>query len=152
MNINGLDEKDNQIVNFLLKDARLTYSDIGSQIGLTRVAVKNRVKALESKGIIRGYHAEIDPLVAPEMMVFVIFVETTPEAYEPVTEKLKAERCVVTLCQTSDDSCLHGICTVENIQQMRAFARRMRTENQGLLRFAAYSVLDIVKGSVLPNG
>ena len=46
MNINGLDEKDNQIVNLLIKNARLTYSEIGEQIGLTRVAVKNRVKVL----------------------------------------------------------------------------------------------------------
>lgn len=152
MNINGLDEKDNQIVNLLIKYARLTYSDIGEQIGLTRVAVKNRVKTLESKGIIRGYHAEIDPLVAPKMMVFVIFVETTPEAYETVSERLKAEKCVATLCQTSGDSCLHGICVVEDIQEMRAFARQMRNELKGLLRFAAYAVLDIMKGSVLPNG
>lgn len=152
MYINGLDEKDNQIVSLLIKDARLSYSEIGGQVGLSRVAVKNRVKALESKGILRGYHAEVDPLVTPQMMTFVIYVETSPGTYEEITEKLKAEKCVVTLCQTSGDSCLHGICTAESIQEMRAFARRMRSENEGLRHFAAYSVLDIVKGSVFPNG
>ena len=32
MQINGIDEKDNEIVNILLKDGRLSYSDIGEQI------------------------------------------------------------------------------------------------------------------------
>lgn len=152
MNINGIDEKDNLIVNLLIKDARMTYSDIGAQVGLTRVAVKNRVKALEAKGILRGYHAEIDPLVAPQMMTYIVFAETEPGIYEAFTEKMKVEPCVVTLCQTDGACALHAVCVVESIQQMRGFARRMRTENPGLLRFGAYSVLDVVKGSILPNG
>lgn len=152
MQLNGIDEKDNQIIALLIKDARSTYSDIGKQVGLTRVAVKNRVKVLEERGIIRGYHAEIDPLVAPEMMAFVIYLETRPEAYETIAEGLKAKKCVVTLCQTSGDSCLHGICVVENVQAMRAFTRQVRNEYTGLRHFAAYAVLDVMKGSLLSDG
>lgn len=61
MNIKGIDEKDNQIVTLLRKDARMSWSDIGDAVGLSRVAVATRVKALEAKGIIRGYTALIDP-------------------------------------------------------------------------------------------
>ena len=50
--LKNLDEKDNQIIALLLENARLTYSEIGEQIGLSRVAVKNRVKLLEEQGII----------------------------------------------------------------------------------------------------
>ena len=57
MKINGLDEKDNLIVSLLMKNARMSFTDIGEEVGLTRVAVKNRVKALEEKGVIKGYHA-----------------------------------------------------------------------------------------------
>ena len=32
MHINGIDEKDNEIINLLLKDARMSYSDIGEKI------------------------------------------------------------------------------------------------------------------------
>ena len=39
-----------------MKDnARLNYSDIGTMVGLSRVAVKNRMDAMEKKGIIGGY-------------------------------------------------------------------------------------------------
>jgi hypothetical protein len=55
------------------------------------------------------------------------------------------------LCQTSGNCCLHAVCVAESIQEMRAFAKRVRTENSGLLQFAAYAVLDILKGDLLPN-
>lgn len=50
MHINGIDEKDNEIINLLLKDARMSYSDIGEKVGLSRTAVKNRVAVLEKNG------------------------------------------------------------------------------------------------------
>ena len=44
-----------------IKDnARLSYSDIGAMVGLSRVAVKNRMDAMEKKGIIRGYQTVIN--------------------------------------------------------------------------------------------
>lgn len=151
MKLNGLDEKDNQIVNLLLENARMSYSDIGGKVGLTRVAVKNRVRALEEKGVIKGYHAAIDPLVVPEMQTYITFVQTEPGAYDAISEKLRQEKAVVMLCQTSGDCCLHAVCVAETIQEMRAFAKRMRMENPGLLKFAAYTVFDILKGDLLPN-
>ena len=84
--LKNLDEKDNQIIALLLENARLTYSEIGEQIGLSRVAVKNRVKLLEEQGIINGYHAQIDPLVVPGMFIYMVFMETEPGAYSEIAE------------------------------------------------------------------
>lgn len=64
MNINGIDDTDRAIIKLLVENARLSYSEIGEKVGLSRVAVKNRIKAIEKEGIIKGYHAEIDPLCA----------------------------------------------------------------------------------------
>ena len=44
--LDGLDETDQKIVKLLIRNARMSYSDIGKQIGLSRVAVKLRVQAL----------------------------------------------------------------------------------------------------------
>lgn len=151
MKLNGLDEKDNQLVNLLIENARISYSELGEAVGLTRVAAKNRVKALEEKGVIKGYHAAIDPLVIPQMQTYIAFIQTEPGAYDAIAEKLRAEKPVVILCQTSGDCCLHAVCVAESIDEMRAFARRCRVENSGLIRFAAYAVLDIMKGDLLPN-
>ena len=55
MKINGIDEKDNQIINLLLEDSRMSYSDIGDRIGMSRTAVKKRISELEKSGLIKGY-------------------------------------------------------------------------------------------------
>ena len=61
MFLDGLDELDQKIVQLLIKNARMSYSDIGQKIGISRVAVKMRVQALEKKGIIEEYTTIINP-------------------------------------------------------------------------------------------
>ena len=51
MFLEGLDELDQKILERLIKNARMSYSQIGQEIGISRVAVKMRVQALEKRGI-----------------------------------------------------------------------------------------------------
>ena len=61
MFLDGLDELDQKIVSLLIQNARMSYSEIGQQVGISRVAVKMRVQALEQKGIIEEYTTIINP-------------------------------------------------------------------------------------------
>ena len=61
MFFDGLDELDQKILELLIQNARISYSDIGEKIGLSRVAVRTRVQALEQKGIIEEYTTIINP-------------------------------------------------------------------------------------------
>ena len=72
MQIRGIDETDNRIINLLLEDGRMSYSDIAEKVGLSRTAVKARIAALERNGIIKGYKAIIDPQAAPEIPFHVL--------------------------------------------------------------------------------
>ncbi len=49
MNYEGLDTYDNAILKLIKNDARMSYSDIGQQVGLSRPAVKNRMLAMQKK-------------------------------------------------------------------------------------------------------
>ena len=60
MNVESLDVLDNKILEVIKDNARLNYSDIGTMVGLSRVAVKNRMDAMEKKGIIGGYQTVIN--------------------------------------------------------------------------------------------
>ena len=55
MFLDGLDELDQKIVKLLIQNARMSYSDIGEKVGISRVAVRSRVQALEQSGIIEEY-------------------------------------------------------------------------------------------------
>ena len=56
-----LDATDLSIVRLLRENARRSFQEIGSRVGLSAPAVKRRVDRLEQAGVIRGYGAVVDP-------------------------------------------------------------------------------------------
>lgn len=56
-----MDDVDRRIIGALRTNGRVTYADLGRQIGLSASAVHERVGKLESTGVITGYHAAVDP-------------------------------------------------------------------------------------------
>lgn len=56
-----LDSVGRQILQLLQDHARLSFSEIGRQVGLTAPAVAERVRRMEETGIITGFHAAVNP-------------------------------------------------------------------------------------------
>src|SRR5690349_19928364 len=57
----SVDDISRQILQALQEDARISFSELGRQVGLSAPAVAERVRRLEEAGIITGYRAEVDP-------------------------------------------------------------------------------------------
>jgi len=55
-----MDDIDRKIVRLLVQQGRLSHEQIGQAVNLARPTVHERVKRLESQGVIRGYHAQVD--------------------------------------------------------------------------------------------
>ncbi|MBI5841076.1 MAG: Lrp/AsnC family transcriptional regulator [Chloroflexi bacterium] len=55
-----MDEIDKKIVSLLAQQGRLSHEQLEQAVNLSRPAVHERVKRLETQGVIRGYHADID--------------------------------------------------------------------------------------------
>lgn len=55
-----LDSIDKNILLELSKDARMPFAELGRRVGLSPSATNERVRQLESLGIIQGYRASID--------------------------------------------------------------------------------------------
>jgi Lrp/AsnC family transcriptional regulator, leucine-responsive regulatory protein len=56
-----IDSYDTRILDELQRDARISMSELGRRVHLSQPAVAERVKKLEISGVIRGYHAAVDP-------------------------------------------------------------------------------------------
>jgi Lrp/AsnC family leucine-responsive transcriptional regulator len=56
-----LDATDARILEILQADARTTLAEIGRRIHMSQPAVAERVKRMETAGVITGYHASVDP-------------------------------------------------------------------------------------------
>jgi len=57
---NGLDNYDKKILKVLQNDGRVSYTDLGKQVGLTTTPCIERVKKLERHGYIQGYSAKLN--------------------------------------------------------------------------------------------
>ena len=89
MFLDGLDELDQKIIRLLIQNARMSYSEIGQQVGISRVAVKMRVQALEKKGIIEEYTTIINPQKISGAVSCYFEIETKPNALTETAEILE---------------------------------------------------------------
>lgn len=151
MYLNSLDKIDNAILNLLLDDARMSYSDIGDKVGLSRVAVKNRIASMERAGIIKGYKVIIDPHSAPETMTFIVNIETKPEDFEECKRAFVEAEETVTIVHTTGNCHLVAICLSPDVKTMRDFVNKIYRNVPGITYINAHSVLDVVKGSIIPE-
>lgn len=59
-----LDRIDWRILTELQQDGRLSYNELSRRVRLSPPAVADRVRRLEERGVITGYHAHVDPAAA----------------------------------------------------------------------------------------
>src|SRR3954470_14620936 len=71
-----LDEIDRILVRELVADGRATLAHLATTTGLSVSAVQSRVRRLESRGVVTGYRARINPEAVGNMLS--AFVSITP--------------------------------------------------------------------------
>jgi Lrp/AsnC family leucine-responsive transcriptional regulator len=71
-----LDDIDRTLVRELVADGRATLAHLAVSAGLSVSAVQSRVRRLETRGVVVGYRAKIDPEAVGNMLS--AFVSITP--------------------------------------------------------------------------
>jgi DNA-binding Lrp family transcriptional regulator len=56
-----LDDIDRHIVRELARDARIANNALADRVGIAPSTCLGRVRSLRERGVIRGYHADVDP-------------------------------------------------------------------------------------------
>ena len=88
-----LDETDARILKHLQEDARISFRELGKTIGVSTPTVSSRVKALEERGVIRGYSALIDTEAIRET-TSIVSVECQPKLLEKLAKSLSEKENV----------------------------------------------------------
>lgn len=86
-----------KILAALQENARIPLSRIGEKVGLSAPAVAERVKKLEEAGVIKGYHARIDPAAMGLPMSAFIHL-TTDSRHYPAVKTLAADMPQISSC------------------------------------------------------
>ena len=121
MYLNGLDELDQKIIQLLVKNARVSYSDIGEKIGISRVAVKARIQALENKGIIEEYATIINPQKINGAVSCYFEIETKPDSFKEVTDILNKNNIVTQIYRVTGRDKLHVHAVASSNEEMERF-------------------------------
>lgn len=145
MYLNGLDELDRGIVQLLIENARISYSDIGEKIGISRVAVKARIQALEQKGIIEEYTTVINPQKISGAVSCYFEIETTPNCLSDVTEILNRDNTVTQIYRVTGKDKLHVHAVAASAEEMENFLHTVIDTLPGVVSCSCNMILSRIK-------
>ena len=145
MFLDGMDEVDQKFVQLLIKNARMSYSDIGQQVGISRVAVKSRIKALEEKGVIEEYTAIINPQKISGAVSCYFEIELSPEHFEAAVNILRENPIITQIYRVTGRCRLHVHAVASSNEEMDNLLARVIDPLPGLLSCSCNIILSRIK-------
>ena len=145
MYLDGLDELDQKIVRMLVENARVSYSDIGEKVGISRVAVKARIQSLEQRGIIEEYTTVINPQKISGAVSCYFEIETTPDCLREVTKILNRHDTVTQIYRVTGKDKLHVHAVAASAEEMETFLHTVIDSLPGVLTCSCNVILSRVK-------
>ena len=145
MFMDGLDDLDQKIVNLLIQNARMSYSEIGQQVGISRVAVKMRVQALEQKGIIEEYTTIINPQKISGAVSCYFEIETKPDTLAEVAKILEKNDTVTQIYRVTGSSRLHVHAVASSNEEMEKLICYTMDRLPGVLAYSCNVILSRIK-------
>ena len=126
MYLNGLDKLDQKIIQLLVSNARMSYSDIGEKIGISRVAVINPQKI---SGAVSCYFE----------------IETKPDYFKEVIDILDKNDIVTQIYRVTGRDKLHVHAVASSNEEMEHFLHDVIDTLPGVLSCSCNTILSRVK-------
>lgn len=145
MYLEGLDSLDQTIVRLLIENARMTYSEIGQRIGISRVAVKTRIQSLEQRGIIEGYTAIINPQKISGAVSCYLEMEVSPGTLAQVTELLSRNEAITQIYRVTGSGRLHIHAVASSGEEMEHLIRESIDPLPGVVSCSCNLILSRIK-------
>lgn len=145
MFLNGLDQLDQKIVELLIGNARMSYSEIGDQVGISRVAVKSRIQALEERGIIEGYTTIVNPQKISGAVSCYFEIETKPDTLAEVAGILEKNDTVTQIYRVTGKSRLHVHAVASSNEEMEKLICNTMDKLPGVVECTCNTILSRIK-------
>jgi Lrp/AsnC family leucine-responsive transcriptional regulator len=138
-----LDALNLELLAALQADARVSHAELGRRVGLSSPAVTERVRRLEAAGIIRGYHADVDPRLVGYTLGVAIRIRPAPRQLAAVAELARETPEVIECHRVTGDDCY----------VMTAYVRDVEHLERVIDEFAAYgqTTSAIMQSSPVPR-
>ena len=161
MRSSTFDQIDQQILDLLIENSRISLIDISEQVGLppshistiassgtvglSRVAVKNRIDALEKSGVIEQYTVILNPEKVGRNVSVFFDIQVTPSALHQVADALIAEEAVTDVYLMTGASKLHVHAVLEMNQDLEHFVLEKLYPLPGIERVSSDLIVSRIK-------
>lgn len=145
MFLEGLDALDQRIVQLLIENARMSYSDIGQAVGISRVAVKARIQALEQRGVIEEYTTIINPQKIGGAVSCYFEIETQPDALPEVTRRLAENETITQIYRVTGKDKLHVHAVAASSEEMEKLIHEVIDPLPGVVSCGCNIILSRIK-------
>lgn len=137
------DELDKDIIRILKHNARTSYTEIGEQLGISRVAVMKRIKKLEDDGIIRGYR----PVIHQEGIVKMFMeIYTVDDDVEDIFAYLNRTGYITDIYQMTGTNHYQATAVAPEVVELKYLTKMFQKKFAGKLRkLECHAVKEIIK-------
>ncbi len=135
---------DLDLIKILRENARMPYVKIAERLGVTETAVRKRIAKLEKEKIIKGYTVQVDLRKLGFEIDALIGVDTKPECFLHILQRLKDMEEVVSLYSSSGDHMILAECWFRNSMELAEFVQKLESM-EGVTRVCPAILLEKVK-------
>ena len=150
-----LDGTDRRILGLVQKDASLAQAEIARRVGLSTAAVHERLKKLESAGVIRRWTAMVDPVaVGAQVCAFIEVFFEHPRFEKGFIERVKKLDAVQECHHITGEFSLLLKVRVADMPALQALLLEQLSGHEGVRQTRTVMVLSTVKEAayVEPTG
>lgn len=123
-----LDDIDRILVRELVADGRATLSELAARAGLSVSAVQSRVRRLESRGVVAGYAARLNPEAVGHMLsAFVAITPLDPSQPDDAPARLEHITEVESCYSVAGEESYVLLVRVESPRALEDLLQRIRT-------------------------
>lgn len=136
-----IDAIDRNILNLLREDGRMSYVDLGKKLGLSRVAIRDRINNLIENGVIENFTVIINSEKIGMKVSAFFEVDCEPTALVSVAEKLAENINVASCYQMTGPSTIHMHVVVEDFGKLERFINEELYALEGITRVESHILL-----------
>lgn len=135
------DELDTILVDELIKDGRISYVELAEKVGLSRVAVKDRIQNLKDKGIIENFTVVINSEKFGKKVSAYFDIDVKPGKLEKVAQNLADNPNVASIYQMTGPCRLHMHVLMDDFQMLESFINTELYSVKGITRVESHVLL-----------
>lgn len=139
-----MDARDEQLLDLIKGNARMSYQEIGDELGISRVAAMKRVRKLEEEGIIRGYNTCI---YRDDEITMFMDLEIRPERYDKVLKYITTRTTFIRqIFRTTGESRIHIVAVAPSVEDLMYLTKMIRKKcGEDIIHISSHAVKEVIK-------